>query len=75
MYREGLVYTRLTGNARKARIPWHFLILRSAVETKNLNRFCKIAIDTQFEKGILTTRLLVRDSPHIYVKRNLRCSS
>ena len=34
-------------------IPSHFYQkVRSDVETKKLNRFCKIAIGTQFEKGI-----------------------
>ena len=42
------------------------------VETKSLNRLCKIAIDTQFEKGMQMARPFVRDSPFlIKMKRDL----
>ncbi len=57
----GVSFMKLTGNAEK-RIPCHSE--KSDVETKNLDRFCKVAIDTQSEKGTLLTRLVARYSPY-----------
>lgn len=45
------------------------------VETNGLNRLCKIAINTRFEKGILLARLIVRDSPYIMYEEKSVMSS
>ena len=54
---------QLTGNLFKNPVSFSCLN-ESDVETNNLNRLGRFAIDTQIEKGVMTTRLSLRDSPY-----------